>query len=171
METARLPNGQKVELEIIRHPGAAAVVPLHADGSVTLVYQYRHAGGGMHHEVPAGVLETDETPLQCARRELSEEVQLLAEEMKAIGCIYTTPGFTDERIHLFLAERLSPSDGTPEEDEYIEIIRIPMPRALAKVRDGTITDGIVAQVMATGPGVSSICEHNPEDVLLYILES
>jgi len=141
LETAHLPNGQEVELEVIRHPGAAAVVPLHADGTVTLVHQYRHAGGGMHHEVPAGVLETDETPTQCARRELAEEVQLQADEMHPLGCIYTTPGFTDERIHLFLAQRLRPAAGTPEADEYIEVVRMSLRRALDMVRDGQITDG------------------------------
>jgi len=141
VETATLPNGKQVELEVIRHPGAAAVVPVHEDGSVTLVHQYRHAGGGMHHEVPAGVLEPNETPLQCAQRELSEEVQLQAEQLTPLGRIYTTPGFTDEQIHLFLAQDLRPSDGKPEADEFIKVVRIPLSDALEWIRDGDISDG------------------------------
>ena len=141
LETATLPDGRTVELEVIRHPGAAAVVPLHADGTVTLVHQHRHAGGGMHIEVPAGVLEPGEPPEACAARELAEEVQLTAEHLRPLGAIHTTPGFTDERIWLFAATGLSPADARPEADEYIEVLRIPTAEALAMVADGRITDG------------------------------
>ena len=140
LETATLPNGRTVELEIVRHPGASAVVPLHEDGTVTLVYQYRHAAGGMIYEVPAGVLEPGEDPAECAQRELDEEVQLRADRLVALGPIFTTPGFTDERIWLFRAEGLRASTARPEEDEYIEVVRIPVEEALAMCRDGRITD-------------------------------
>ncbi len=140
LEQARLPDGRTVELEVIRHPGAAAVVPLHQDGSVTLVHQYRHAGGGMHHEVPAGVLEPGEAPEACAHRELDEEVQLRAGQLRPLTAIHTTPGFTDERIHLFLATDLSPSGGQPDADEYIRVVRMPLAQALAMTADGRITD-------------------------------
>lgn len=140
IEDARLPDGRVVELEVIRHPGAAAVVPLHDDGTVTLVHQYRHAGGGMHYEVPAGVLEPGEAPAACARRELGEEVQLQAAELLPLTAIHTTPGFTDERIHLFVARGLSPVDDHPEADEYIEVVRMPLADALAMTADGRITD-------------------------------
>jgi len=141
LETATLPNGRTVELEVIRHPGASAVVPLHNDGTVTLVHQYRHAGGGMHYEIPAGVLEGDEAPELCAARELAEEVQLQSREMVHLTTIHTTPGFTDERIHLFVARQLSPAEGVPEVDEYIEVVRIPLAEAIQMTRDGRITDG------------------------------
>ena len=141
LETATLPDGRTVELEVIRHPGAAAVVPVHDDGTVTLVHQHRHAGGGMHYEVPAGVLEPGEPPEQCAARELGEEVQLRAGRLVPLGAIHTTPGFTDERIWLFRAEALSPSPDQPDEDEYIRVVRMPVEQALAMVRDGRITDG------------------------------
>lgn len=139
LETTTLPDGRELELEIIRHPGAAAIVPLHADGSVTLVHQHRHAAGGMIYEVPAGVIDGGELPLACAMRELAEEVQLRG-RLTPLGCIHTTPGFTDERIWLFLAEDLGPADSAPEPDEYIEVVRIPMATALAMTADGRITD-------------------------------
>ena len=141
LETARFPDGRTVELEVIRHPGAAAVVPIHADGRVTLVHQYRHAGGGMHFEIPAGVLEPRESPETCAVRELAEEVQLKAEDLTSLLSIHTTPGFTDERIHIFLARGLDEVDGKPEEDEYIKVVHMPLDAAIRMVQDGEITDG------------------------------
>ncbi len=141
LETATLPNGRTVELEVIRHPGAAAVVPVHPDGTVTLVHQYRHAGGGMHYEIPAGVLEEGEAPEACAARELSEEVQLQADVLTRLTTIFTTPGFTDERIHLFVAQSLRPTEGQPEADEFIHVVRMPMALALQMTTDGRITDG------------------------------
>jgi ADP-ribose pyrophosphatase len=139
LETTTLPDGRTVDLEIIRHPGAAAIVPVHTDGTVTLVHQHRHAAGGMIYEVPAGVLDDGELPMACAIRELAEEVQL-AGQLTPLGCIHTTPGFTDERIWLFLATELGPADARPEEDEYIEVVRIPFQTALAMTTDGRITD-------------------------------
>jgi len=141
LETATLPSGLTVELEVIRHPGAAAVVPVHTDQTVTLVHQYRHAGGGMHYEVPAGVLETGEAPEACAARELSEEVQLCATHLVPLTVIHTTPGFTDERIHLFLGTDLRPTHGQPDQDEYIKVVRIPLSTAIEMTQDGRISDG------------------------------
>lgn len=141
LETATFPNGHEVELEIIRHPGASAVVPLHDDGTVTLVHQHRHAAGGMTVEVPAGVLEPGEAPERCAARELAEEAQLGAKELRFLSTIFTTPGFTDEKIHLFLARGLSIAAGVPEEDEYIRLVRVPLSEALRWCSDGRITDG------------------------------
>ena len=139
LEEATLPNGARVKLEIIRHPGAAAIVPVHSDGTVTLVRQYRHAAGGMIYEIPAGVLDAGESPSTCAARELSEEVQL-AGTLHELATIHTTPGFTDEQITLFLALELRPTGGQPEPDEYIEVVRISLDEALAMTRDGRITD-------------------------------
>lgn len=140
IEQAVLPDGRQVQLEVIRHPGAAAVLPLHDDGTVTLVHQYRHAGGGMHYEVPAGVLEPGEAPEDCARRELAEEVKLSPGQLRHLAAIHTTPGFTDERIHLYLATSLRPSEGSLDADEYIEVVRIPLHQALAMTADGRLTD-------------------------------
>ena len=140
IEEVVLPNGLTVNLEIIRHPGACAVVPLHADGTVTLIHQHRHAAGGLIHEIPAGVLEAGEAPETCAARELAEEVQL-AGTLTRLTTIHTTPGFTDERIHLFLATDLAVAEGQPEADEVLRAVRIPLSEALAWVDSGQITDG------------------------------
>lgn len=138
-ETATLPNGLEVELEIVRHPGASAVVPLHDDGTVTLVRQYRHAAGGMIYEIPAGVKEAGEDPELCALRELAEEVYLSG-ALELLGCIHTTPGFSDERIWIYLATGLEPAEGERDHDEYIEIVRVPLAEAVGMVAEGRITD-------------------------------
>jgi ADP-ribose pyrophosphatase len=139
LEDAVLPNGAEVRLEIIRHQGAAGVVPLHNDGTVTLLRQYRHAAGGTIWEIPAGVVDPGENPETCAGRELDEEVQLRG-ELQPLGMIHTTPGFTDEKIWLYLATDLSESGGCPDADESLEPVRIPFAKALQMVRKGDITD-------------------------------
>ena len=106
LEDVTLPNGNEVTLEAVHHPGAAAVVAV--DGSdVVLIRQWRHAAGGYIWEVPAGTLARGEAPDVCARRELTEETGLVAADWTALGSILTTPGFCDERIHLFLARGLT----------------------------------------------------------------
>ncbi len=144
LETATLPDGRAVELEVIRHPGAAAVVPLHDDGSVTLVHQYRHAGGGMFLELPAGVLEPGEAPEVCAARELAEEVNLAARRFELLTALHTTPGFTDERIWIYLARGLRHAPGELDDDEYLRPVRLPLAEAVSKVEAGEITDGKTA---------------------------
>ncbi len=140
VEKVTLPNGHRMELEVVRHPGAAAIVPLHEDGTITFVHQFRHAGGGMMVEVPAGKLDDGEVPELCARRELREEVGLEAGSLERLGVIHTTPGFTDERIFLFLATQLTDVGASPEESEYIKPWRMPLAEALKMVVDGDITD-------------------------------
>ncbi|NOY26769.1 MAG: NUDIX hydrolase [Oligoflexia bacterium] len=140
IEQARLPDGRQLTLEIIRHPGAAAIVPIHDDRTVTLVHQYRHAGGGMLYEVPAGCLEPGEPPADCARRELAEEAGLASGDLRQIATILTTPGFSDERIHIFLATGLRPTQGELDPDEYLSVVRLPLAEALAMTRDGRICD-------------------------------
>lgn len=161
LEKVRLPNGQTAELEIIRHPGAAAVVPVREDGRVVIIRQHRHAAGGMIFEIPAGRLETGETPLDGARRELAEEAGFEASRWDALGWIWTTPGFTDEKIHLFLARGLSPVSAAHEPDEVIETADRSMEEAVAMIRGGEIRDakticGLMLayfQLNATGGGL------------------
>lgn len=157
-EDVRLPNGVEVELEIVRHPGAAAVVPLHADGTVTLLRQYRHAVGGYLWEVPAGKLDAGEAPAVCAERELREEAGLQAGLLAPVGAIVTCPGFCDEVIHLFVATHLRPAPQELGADEVIDSLqRVPLAAAIAMVREGEIRDAktiaaLVQAVLHQQPG-------------------
>jgi ADP-ribose pyrophosphatase len=136
-----LPNGREVRLEILRHPGAAAVVPSHDDGTVTLIRQHRHAAGGMIWEIPAGKLEPGESPVECAARELEEEAGLRAAVLHPLSAMLTTPAFTDEIIHLYLATGLTPVEARPEPDEILSVVRLPLEEAVAMVDRGEIVDG------------------------------
>jgi ADP-ribose diphosphatase len=135
-----LPGGRRVTLEIVHHPGAAAIVALDDDGTVALIRQYRHAASGFIWEVPAGTLGNGESPAACARRELQEETGLLAAQWTALGSILTTPGFCDERIHLFLARDLRETTAALEDDEVLTVSRVPMAQALAMIASGEIED-------------------------------
>lgn len=143
-ERVALPGGAVADLEIIHHPGASAVVPLHGDGTVTLIRQYRHAAGGYILEVPAGKLDAGEHPDSCARREVEEEAGLRAGRLHRLGSIYTTPGFTDEVIHLYAAADLVPTRQALEHDEVIEVLRLPFARTLDMVASNEIRDSKTA---------------------------
>ena len=106
LDTVALPNGRTTELEILRHPGASAVVPLKEDGRVVLIRQLRHAAGGFIYEIPAGKLDPQEDPKDCAARELEEEVGYRAGSLELLTSIWTAPGFTDEVIHIFQGTNL-----------------------------------------------------------------
>ena len=140
-ERVTLPNGREVRLDIVHHPGAAAVVPFASDDDVLLLRQFRHAAGGSILEVPAGKLDAGEDPARCAARELEEEAGQRAGRLEALGSIWTTPGFTDERIHLFAAFDLTPVPSRPEDDEVIfEVLRVPLAEALGLVWRGELSD-------------------------------
>ncbi len=139
VEEAELPNGRTVELDILRHPGAAAVVPFLSQTDVLLIRQYRHAAGQAILEVPAGKLD-GEDPAVCAARELEEEAGQRAGRLEKLAVIWTTPGFTDEKIHLFAAFDLCPVPQRLESDEVIELVRMPFARALELVWSGEIAD-------------------------------
>jgi ADP-ribose pyrophosphatase len=140
VEDIVLPNGHRMEIEIVRHPGASAVVPLTAEGEVILIRQYRHAVGGDILEVPAGKLDPGELPETCAARELTEEAGVVAGRLMRLASIVTTPGFTDEVIHLFLAEELAPAATAHGADEVITLLRRPLSECLAMIARGEITD-------------------------------
>jgi len=140
IETVQLPNNTTTELEIVRHPGAAAVVPMKPDGSVILIRQYRHAAGGFIYEIPAGKLYPGEDPKECAARELEEEIGLRAGSLELITSIFTAPGFTDEVIHIFLGAGLAPGRQQLDRDEVLEIVEMPIEKALALIQDRTIRD-------------------------------
>jgi ADP-ribose pyrophosphatase len=157
VDTVRAPDESLLELEMVRHPGAAAVVPLLSDpGSpdpqVLLLRQFRYAAGGPIWEVPAGVLEPGETPETCARRELLEETGAVAERVEHLTTIFTTPGFTDERIHLFVATGISTGEPRPMSDEFLEVEARPLSKVLEMIRDREMVDGksIVALLYLAG---------------------
>ena len=143
LEQVTLPNGAQVTLELLHHKGASAVAAVDDRGRVVLIRQYRHAAGGYVWELPAGVLATEaEPPAECARRELQEEVGLSARTLVSLGTMLTTPGFCDERIHLFLARGLDHVGHHRDHDEVIvETREVPIDEALAMVRRGEIVDG------------------------------
>lgn len=140
LEKVTLPNGAEVTLEMVRHPGASAIVTLDEREHITLVHQFRHAAGGFIWEIPAGTLNANEEPEACARRELREEAGLDAREWTHLGSILTTPGFCDERIHLFLARGLSEGAQQLDHDEILSLRKLPLREALQMIRDGRIQD-------------------------------
>jgi len=140
IETAELPNGHSIELEVIRHPGGAAVVAMDDKGQLCLLRQYRHAVGGWIWELPAGKCEGAEDPLHTAQRELEEEAGLRASDWQKLGNTYTTPGFCDEIIHLYLARQLSVTTQRPEHHELLACHWIPISQAWEWSLDGTLRD-------------------------------
>lgn len=140
LESLQLPNGEALELEIVRHPGGAAVVAVDNRNQVCLLRQYRHAVGGWLWELPAGKLEPGESARHTAERELEEEAGLQAATWHTLGETCTTPGFCDEVIHLFLAAQLTQVPPRPELHELIEIHWLPLNAALDQVHSGKIRD-------------------------------
>lgn len=137
-DTVRLPNGLETSREVVRHPGAVAIIAL-KDQQVLLVRQYRYAVAQTTLEIPAGKLDPQELPLDCAVRELREETGYRG-TMEPISTFYTTPGFTDEVIHLFLARDLIWDPLTPDDDEFIEVEKIPWDEAVLRAQSNEFND-------------------------------
>lgn len=157
VDTVRFPNGTVGELEMIRHPGASAVVPFLSDPAgddpeILLIRQYRYAAEQYLYEVPAGRLDPGEEPAACARRELREETGCEAERVEHLITIFTTPGFTDERIHLFMAVGLTRGEDAREADEFIEVETLSLSRALGLVEQGVIQDAKTALALLYAAG-------------------
>jgi ADP-ribose pyrophosphatase len=140
VEEVVLPNGRSTRLELVRHPGASAVVPLREDGRLLLIHQFRHAVGGYLYEVPAGTLSPGETPEACARREVEEEVGHRPGRLESLGSIVTAPGFCNEVIHLFLAMELVATKQSLDPDEVLRVVEMGFDEAMAKIQDNTIRD-------------------------------
>ncbi len=139
-EELTLPNGFTTCLELIRHPGAAALVPVLDDHRVLLIRQYRHAVGQFIWEIPAGTRSPGEDPLECAKRELIEETGYQASELILLGEMLPVPGYSDERIHIYLARGLSPVPQRLEKDEVLEVHPLQMHKAFHMVKKGQIQD-------------------------------
>jgi ADP-ribose pyrophosphatase len=149
VDAVRFPDGSTGELEMVRHPGASAVVPFlsdprGADPQVLLIRQYRYAAEGYLFEIPAGRLDPGEAPRDCAERELKEETGCTAEQFDHLLTMYTTPGFTDEKIHLYMATGLVAGETKHEADEFLELRPILLSRALEMIEAGEIRDGKTA---------------------------
>ncbi len=140
VETAALPNGLTVELPIIRHPGAAAIVALDRDGRVAMLHQYRHAVGGAIWEIPAGCRGAGESGRQCAERELLEEAGVNAGRWDHLGSLVTIPSICDERIELYLARDLSHTQTSHEADEVIRVEWIELTQVIRMIRASEIID-------------------------------
>lgn len=141
VETVTLPNGATAELEIITHPGAAAVVPMKDETTVVMIRQYRHAVGGFIYEIPAGKLHPGEDPRECAVREVEEEIGYKVGNLEPLLSFFTTPGFTNEVIHIFLGKDLQPGTQDLGADEVLEVLEMPIGKAIALIKEGTIRDG------------------------------
>ena len=156
-ETVRYPNGTLAEMDVCRHPGASAVVPFLSDplgdeSQILLIRQYRYAAGGYVYEIPAGRLDGDESPEACAARELKEETGCTAERIEPLTSILTTPGFTDEVIHLFMATGLTHGEPNREADEFVDLVIMRLSEALERIASGEIADSKTALALMFAAG-------------------
>jgi ADP-ribose pyrophosphatase len=157
IDTVRFPDGSTGELEMIRHPGASAIVPFLSDPrgedpQILLLRQFRYAADEVLYEVPAGRLDAGEDPADCARRELLEETGCSAAKLEHIYTMYTTPGFTDEKIHVFLATGLEHGETGHEPDEFITLETVTLSQALGLIQKGDIKDAKTALAILYAAG-------------------
>jgi ADP-ribose pyrophosphatase len=146
IDQVRFPDDSTGELEIIRHPGASAVLPFVSDPTgpdpqILLIKQYRYAAEDFLYEVPAGRLDPNEAPIDCARRELLEETGCSAERIEPLYTFYTTPGFIDEQIHGFMATGLVQGESKREADEFLTVVTLTLSHAWELIQKGEIRDG------------------------------
>lgn len=139
-ENVTLPNGVSLDMDIIHHPGAAAIVPVLEDGKVLLLKQYRHAVGGYIWEIPAGTLDPGEDAITCAKREIIEETGYAAKDMEKLGVITPLPAYSDERIHIFLGTGLTLSEQNLDDDELLTVHPQKISKALSMIANGEIMD-------------------------------
>ena len=150
LDQAELPNGRLAAREVVEHPGGVAVLPLFDDGTVPLVRQFRYPFREVVTELPAGKLERGEDHRLAALRELEEEVGVTCGELTYLGCLYASPGISTEVLHMYLARKLTQGASHPDEDEFLEVERVPFARLAERVMDGELTDAkTVALVLKT----------------------
>jgi ADP-ribose pyrophosphatase len=140
VDTVELPSGRNTKREIVEHGGVAAIVAIDSENNVLLVRQYRKAVERMLLEIPAGGMEPGEDALGCARRELEEEAGFSAEQWEELGFFYTSPGFCTEQMHLYLATELRPAENAADDDENIELVRVPLTTAPELIASGEVCD-------------------------------
>lgn len=157
IDQVRFPDQSTGELEIIRHPGASAVLPFLSeptgpDPQILLIKQYRYAAEDFLYEVPAGRLDPNEAPIDCARRELMEETGCTAARIEPLYTFYTTPGFIDERIHGFMATGITRGESRREADEFMTLETLTLSQALELIKRGEIRDGKTAVLILFAAG-------------------
>lgn len=135
-----LPTGRKTTFHIVTHPGAVAIVPVHSNGDIVLLKQFRPSVAEELYEIPAGTIEEGEAPLATAKREIVEETGFKAKQWSKIAEFYTAPGFCDELMHVYLARGLTPATAPADEDEIIEPVRVTLTGALDLIRSKKIRD-------------------------------
>ncbi len=136
-----LPNGRKSTREIVEHPGAVAVVAVDEENNILMVKQYRKAIEKVLLEIPAGKLEKGESEEECVKRELVEETGYFPKSIKRVTSFYTSPGFSNEVIHLFIAKELKKESMKADFDEYLQVVKMPAKEVLKKIHSGEIADG------------------------------
>ncbi len=163
-ESVILPNGVEASLDIIHHPGAAAIVPLLPGNQVVMIRQYRHAIRQFLWEIPAGTLNPGEDPIECARRELVEEAGYRANHFEKLIEVFTAPGYSDEKIHIFLATDLEPAIQDLDQEEIIEVAQMPLERTLDMIGEGAIQNGMtivgLSLLWKRSLGASPACRRN-----------
>ena len=139
-DEAELPNGQLASREVVEHPGGVCVAALTDENELLFVRQFRYPYGEELLEIPAGKLSPGEDPFECGKRELKEETGAVAREYESLGKLYPSPGFCNEVIHMYFAKDLEFGEVCPDEDEFLEVVRIPLGEAVQMVLDNQITD-------------------------------
>jgi len=139
-DVINLPNGKSVELDIVEHPGAVVLVPVDDQGNLWFVRQYRHAGQVELLELPAGSLESGESPEACALREVREEIGMAAGHIEKIGEFFMAPGYSTEFVHVYLATDLRPSPLAADDDEFLSVEILPIGQVFEMVEAGQIHD-------------------------------
>ncbi len=140
VDTVVLPNGRTSTREIVEHAGAVAIVPVNEKGELLMVRQYRHAVGKILLEIPAGKLEPGEEPEDCAGRELLEETGFEAERLTRLFSLYSSPGFINEKVYLYLATGLKLKGQNLDDDEFVDVVPVPSERVLEMIWTGEICD-------------------------------
>ncbi|MFQ6103617.1 MAG: NUDIX hydrolase [Candidatus Glassbacteria bacterium] len=151
LDRLKFENGKEVDMEVVRHGGAAAVVPVKEDGRIVLIRQFRYTVDKYIWEVPAGKFDESEDSVTCALREMEEEVGYRAGEIEKLGSILTTPGFSDERIDIYLARDLEKVQRHLDPDEFIDVVDVPIDEAIDMIENGEIEDSksIIALLFAS----------------------
>lgn len=145
-------GGRETTREVVLHPGACAILPVTEKKEILFVRQYRYAAEETLLEIPAGKIDPGEAPDVCAARELTEETGFRAERLRKLGAVFTTPGFCNEKIHLYLADRLVPAHQHLDTDEFLDVVKIPLGEALEMIRNGEISDAKTLAAFAIAAG-------------------